>query len=241
MKIALCISGYFNSFTDLTSNGIDGYHHIKKHILDMHDVDVYIHSWDVMNRDIIESLYKKWLVDYKFELQINFNNIIEKNELNSLNGPRPIVSLFSHLYSVQQSYKMVYDSNKKYDAVFGTRFDVGRINRNTSGPFNENNPYPVQCINLLNSIEKNKIYMADWQYFETEGPCPFWLYGSYDCMKPFAQIYNFCENEFKINSEYEKMCGLNDGGMVNVIKMYKWFMIKNNMWESKVKLDTIWE
>jgi hypothetical protein len=240
MKIALCISGYFNSFTDLTSNGFDGFQHIKKHILDNHNVDVYIHSWDVMNKDTIETLYKNWLVDSKFELQIDFNDVIERNGLNSLVGPRPITSLFSHLYSVQQSYKLVYDSNKKYDAVFGTRFDVGRINRNTSGP-GLGNPHPVQCINLLNSIEQDKIYMANWQYFESEGPCPFWLYGSYDFMKPFCKIYNFCENEFKLNSEYENICGDYDGGMVNVTKMYKWFMIKNNMWESKVKLDTIWE
>jgi hypothetical protein len=241
MKVALCISGYFNSFTDLTSLGVDGFAHIKKHILDKHDVDVYVHSWDVVNRNFIESLYKKWLKDSKFELQINFDEIISKNNLNSFSGARPISSIFSHLYSVQESYKLVYNSNKKYDLVFGTRFDVGRINRRTSGPHNASNPYPVQCINLVDLIENDKIYMANWQYFETEGPCPFWLYGSYDIMNPFCKIYDFAKDEFKPNTEYEKMCGTNDGGMVNVTKLYKWFMIKNGLWENRINLETIWE
>ena len=241
MKIALCISGYFNSFTDLESKGIDGFSHIKKHILDKHDVDVYIHSWDVVNRDFIESLYKKWLVTSKFELQMSFDEIICENNLNSFSGARPISSIFSHLYSAQESYKLSYNSLKKYDLVFGTRFDVGRINRRTSGPHNYNNPYPVQCINLVDSIQNDKIYMANWQYFETEGPCPFWLYGSYTTMNPFCEIYDFAKNEFKPNSGYEQMCGTNDGGMVNVTKLYKWFMIKNKPWENRINLETVWE
>lgn len=241
MKIALCISGYFNSFTDLESKGIDGFAHIKKHILDKHnDVDVYIHSWDVVNKDLIKSLYKKWLVTSKFELQMSFDEIIFQNKLNSFFGARPVSSIFSHLYSTQEAYKLVYNSPKKYDLVFGTRFDVGRINRRTSGP-GRGNPYPVQCINFQTDIEKDKIYMANWQYFKTEGPCPFWLYGSYTVMNPFCGIYDFAKNEFKPNSEYEQMCGTNDGGMINVVKLYKWFMIKNKLWENRINLETVWE
>ena len=56
MKIALCLSGYFNSSRDKNSLGIDGYEHIKKHILDGNDVDIYIHSWDLHNQGIIEKI-----------------------------------------------------------------------------------------------------------------------------------------------------------------------------------------
>ena len=44
MKIALCLHGMFDSSMDTTSNGLDGFAHIKKHILDKGDVDVFIHS-----------------------------------------------------------------------------------------------------------------------------------------------------------------------------------------------------
>ena len=46
MKIALCLSGYFDSLTDLSSKGIDGFDHLKRHVFSKGDVDVYIHSWD---------------------------------------------------------------------------------------------------------------------------------------------------------------------------------------------------
>ena len=57
MKIALCLHGLFNSTTDLTSNGYDGYQYIKEHILSKGDVDVYIHSWEVNMKDEIVKLY----------------------------------------------------------------------------------------------------------------------------------------------------------------------------------------
>jgi len=43
MKVALCLHGLFDSITDGNSKGIDGYNHIKKHILDKVDTDVFVH------------------------------------------------------------------------------------------------------------------------------------------------------------------------------------------------------
>ena len=47
MKIALCLHGLFNSTTDSSSNGDDGFEYIKENILDKGEVDVYIHSWEL--------------------------------------------------------------------------------------------------------------------------------------------------------------------------------------------------
>ena len=62
MRIALCLSGYFNSIKDSTSFGDDGYLYIKKHILDEvnngHQVDVFFHNWEPNLYDKIVNLYK---------------------------------------------------------------------------------------------------------------------------------------------------------------------------------------
>ena len=165
MKIALSLHGLFDSVQDLNSKGIDGYNHIKNNILNKGDVDVYIHSWEIDKQKEIEKLYnpKKSI----FEPQIDFTNIVKERKLDKLpNTPRKPEVILSHLYSVTESIKLAYESKINYDLVIKARFDLGRINRSTSGPHNQTNPYPVQCINLQTNIEKNKLYMADWQYFK---------------------------------------------------------------------------
>jgi hypothetical protein len=178
MKIALCLHGLFNSTTDQTSNGFDGFNYIKKHILDKSDVDVYIHSWELDKKDEIIALYNP--NDYIFQPQKLFSKIILDRGLNTLtNTPRPISSVISHLYSVTESIKLALNSKHDYDIIIKSRFDLGRINRNTSGP-NKHNPFPVQCIN-----------------FNTD--------------------------------------------LSNSIAFYKYWMIKNGLWDNKILLNTTWE
>ena len=40
MKTAVCIAGYFDSFTDPNSKGVDGYKHLQKHVFSKCDTDV---------------------------------------------------------------------------------------------------------------------------------------------------------------------------------------------------------
>lgn len=61
MKIALCLSGYFNSKKNPNSFGLDRFKYIKKEILNKYNVDVYIHSWDINHEDII-LVYRKWFL-----------------------------------------------------------------------------------------------------------------------------------------------------------------------------------
>ena len=79
MKVALCLHGLFSSTTDSTSNGYDGYDHIKKHILDVVDTDVFVHSWELPMMDTISKLYNPTLSI--FEGQKDFSNLIEERGL----------------------------------------------------------------------------------------------------------------------------------------------------------------
>jgi hypothetical protein len=241
MKIALCLHGLFSSTQDSTSSGFDGYQHIKKHILNKGDVDVFVHSWEEDKSDLIEGMYNpKQMV---FEEQKDFSDIIKERGLDLLEGcPRSPQSVLSHLYSVSEVMKLPFQSNQRYDVVVKSRFDLGRINRNTSGP-GLGNPYPVQCINFNSNIESDKIYMADWNHFHM-GPADMWFYGSEQTMNHFKNLYQTLEEQMYIGSDFHhfatKIEG-NSGDLSNSIAFYKWWMIQNGLWENRINLETIWE
>lgn len=241
MKVALCLHGLFNSTTDKTSNGYDGYEHIKKHILDVADTDVFVHSWEHDKMSEITKLYNPTLS--LFEGQKDFSNLINVRGLDKLERtPRYPQSVLSHFYSIQQVFKLLYDSGNQYDIVIKARFDLGRINRKTSGPGNTN-PYPVQCINFQTDIEENKIYMADWNHFHM-GPADMWFYGSMNTMNPFTSVYNSLEENMVINGDFHQFATSienNRGDLSNSIAFYKWWMIKNGLWDNRINLQTIWE
>lgn len=242
MKIALCLHGMFDSATDKTSNGLDGKKYIQKHILDKGNVDVFIHSWDLEKQDIIESIYKPKVSI--FEQQKNFDEIIKNRGLDKLqNSPRSPQSVLSHLYSVAFVMKLPFEQiDTKYDIIIKSRFDLGRINRNTSGP-GKGNPYPVQCINFITDIKQDKLYMANWNHFNM-GPADMWFYGSPEVMIKFTMLYDFLEEQMKIDSEFHKFAisiENNSGDLSNSIAFYKWWMIKNKLWDNRINLETTWE
>lgn len=242
MKIALCLHGLFDSTQDKTSNGLDGREYIQKHILDKGDFDVFIHSWEVEKQGLIEAMYQPKVA--VFEEQKDFSELITKRELDTLNGcPRSPQSVLSHLYSVTEAMKLPYtNSDVKYDIVIKARFDLGRINRNTSGP-GLGNPYAVQCINFQTDIESDKIYMANWNHFHM-GPADMWFYGSSDIMKEFITLYDSLNSQMFLNSDFHKFATEiegNVGDLSNSIAFYKWWMIKNGLWEKRINLETKWE
>ena len=237
MKIALCLHGMFDSSMDTTSNGLDGFAHIKKHILDKGDVDVFIHSWEPEKRDLIEGMYnpKKSI----FEPQKDFSELIKERGLGTLqNCPRSPQSVLSHLYSVTEVMKLPHQQpNTKYDIIVKARFDLGRINRNYAFQ------YPVQCINFQTDIEQDKIYNANWNHFNM-GPADMWFYGSPNVMVEFTSLFSFLDEQMKIDSEFHKFATEiegNRGDLSNAIAFYKWWMIKTELWDNKINLDTIWE
>ena len=241
MKIALCLHGLFDSSQDPNSNGLDGYEHIKKHILDKGDVDIFIHSWEIDKAGLIQTIYNP--TEAIFEEQKDFSDLVKERGLDKLKGsPRSPQSVLSHLYSVTQAMKLPFETNERYDVVIKARFDLGRINRNSSGP-GRGNPYPVQCINFNPNIESDKIYMADWNHFHM-GPADMWFYGSEQTMNHFKNLYQTLEEQMYIGSDFHKFAiGIenNEGDLSNSIAFYKWWMMENGLWENRINLETIWE
>ena len=227
MKVVLCLHGYFDSRMDPTSKGSDEYNHIKKNILDKANVDVYIHNWQPEIEQLIRDLYNP--VKALFEQQIDFSDTVRDLGLNDTPEDSAVcrspATILSHFYSIQRCFRMVDYS--KYDCVIKARFDLGRINRNTSAP-GKHNPYSVQCINFDPSLPMDKLYMADWQYLDSDGPADMWFYGSPKIMKNFATLYDYAKTNMNKTN-------------VNAIHMIKTFLESNFMWDKKAALRTDWE
>lgn len=237
MKAALCLAGYFDSLTDPSSKGQDGYEHIKKHILDVIDTDVFIHSWQPELATSIIDLYKPRSV--QFEKQKDFSSIVKERSLDTIpNPPRTPTTILSHFYSVERSFMLMEEYGKEYDVVIKARFDLGRINRQTSGP-GLGNPYAVQCINFNPALDMSKVYVADWEYFY-DGPADMWFYSGQENMVKFSKLYKTLLDEyFFLDSAYAKTVTPNN--LPNAIKLYKQFFIDNNLWEIIHPLQTTWE
>ena len=237
MKAALCLAGYFDSLTDGTSKGIDGYNHIKKHILDKIDTDVFIHNWQPeIKRDIV-TLYKP--KSFLIENQIDFSNIVKERQLDTIpDPPRSPFTILSHFYSVQKSFLLMEETGIKYDVVIKARFDLGRINRNTSGR-GLGNPYAVQCINFDPTLDMNKFYVANWNYFY-DGPADMWFYSGYNNMIKLTKLYDSLVNDyFFLDSDYAKSTDINN--ISNAVKLYKRFFIDQGIWDIMEPLETTWE
>ena len=241
MKIALCLHGYFDSFTDITSRGEDGFKHLEKHVFSKGDVDVYLHSWDVENKDLILETYGPYLKGWKIEEQKDFSKEVKRNGLDKVpvrKGYRSPETIFSHLYSVQESFKFPLLEETDYDVVIKSRFDVGRINRNTTA---KGAAIPVQCINFQPTLPMELFYMADWSHLKSEGPADMWFYSGKELMLKFQDIYDIIEQDLVPGGEYEEWAGPYDNGIINGIKAYKWFMMITGLWSKKSLLRTYWE
>jgi hypothetical protein len=63
-------------------------------------------------------------------------------------------------------------------------------------------------------------------------------------MVEFTTLYNFLEEQMHIHSDFQRFATAiegNEGDLSNAIAFYKWWMIKNGLWENRINLDTIWE
>lgn len=236
MKIALCLHGLFDSANDSSSKGADGFKHIKKYILENNDVDIYMHNWQPEKKEEIISLYNP--KNFIFENQIDFNNLIQERNLHTLHGcPRSPKAVLSHFYSIQKVFKLCFSSKIKYDILIKSRFDLGRINRNTSVE------YPVQCINFNKQLDMKYFYMADWPRFNC-GPADMWFYSGCENMQKFTTIFDDLLKNFYVNSDYHNYAYKienNKGDLSNSIIYYKYWLEKNGLWNLKQPLKCFYE
>lgn len=141
MKIALCLSGQARSWRE-------SYPYVKKNLLDLHEVDIYYHTWvGKGSTDYIvgmDELYKP--LGSKFNTPFNGDTIDARYpRVASPNFPaRNTYSMFYSVFMANLVRKEnEIDRNKKYDIVVRSRFDYAL-----------NTP-------LKTDIEHNKVYVPN--------------------------------------------------------------------------------
>jgi len=105
MNKALAIFGQ-QRFVDL------GIHSLKQNIVDFNDYDVFIHTWEdgKKNENLIYELWEP-------------KEIIIEKQINFSDNPVELIHK-SIFYSTSQVFKLIKSSDKNYDAIIRTRFDV---------------------------------------------------------------------------------------------------------------------
>tara|TARA_Y100001937_G_C7079520_1_gene312231 strand:+ start:114 stop:956 length:843 start_codon:yes stop_codon:yes gene_type:complete len=130
-KVALCLSGKIGN-----TKGKSGYHHseykvlkkgydhYKKHLIDINDVDVFIHCWDRELEKETNDIYKP--VSSIFEEQIYFDipPYVKSGNDNGLRANNHYSRWYSN--KIVNEMKTEYEKKMgfKYDYVMTTRFDL---------------------------------------------------------------------------------------------------------------------
>ena len=214
-NIALCIHGYFSnkSGDDLTlTNYI--YDNVIHKINKNHNLEIFIHSFDINNYNTILKKYpnvKKYIIeeqiDFTRKLDIDnkeFNNIFILQEPSE-----NIFNTLSFLYSRKISLELALNDDILYDLIICCRFDIGIRNKQLEPDGNNccNLEFNDDFIDIV--INNDYIVSAFWRQLNA-GFSDFWFFSNPDKMKLLSVMYDDILNfAFKKDSDYIKML-LND-------------------------------
>lgn len=211
MRLALSLHGYFNNKEDPNS-GDNGFKYIFETFLSKYNVDVFIHSWDIKNKEYINALYEP--ISSIIEEQISFKDIMRNNNIsqeyfdegfdrqNSPYSACKIESTLSFLYSRKKSLDLIYkyeeENNFQYDVVITARFDLGQ--RDKYGKWK----YYVSQMNFNPELDMSYLYSAMWDQLNA-GYADQWFFSNSNNMRLLSLAYDAALYEyFKAGSEYEK-------------------------------------
>jgi len=208
MRVALCLHGYIAN-----TNGINGAimanQYIKDKILNGNNVDIFIHSWDIPNKDLALDLYNPKCE--QFEQQKDFSK-----ELTSYNQSwffegktappgmystntiyRGLSFLYSRKRCIEIKAEYEKENNFAYDCVIVTRFDLGM--RGKEHP----QKYYATDIHFNSSFEMKKIYSCFWAQLNW-GIADHWFYSNSANIDKVASLYDYAVRYYQPDSEYVK-------------------------------------
>jgi hypothetical protein len=208
MKIALCLHGYFANAGGTEASEL-AYKYIKRKILEGNDVDVFIHSWDTINKDKILSLYKT--PNHCFEEQKDFAAELEKfdsgwfeegfNRDKTVYKTNTIFRGLSYLYSRMKAIEMKKqheeENDFEYDCVVLARFDISR--RGLEHP----QIYYVTKINFNPGLDMEYLYSAHWNQMN-HGYADHWFYSNSKNMDIVGSLYSEIFKYYQEDSDYTK-------------------------------------
>lgn len=211
MRIALSLHGYFNNRADHNS-GDNGFKYLYDTIISKYNPEIFIHSWDISQKEKILELYKP--VNSVIEDQLSFKEAMDLCNIsqeyfdqgfdrnNSPYAACKIESTLSFLYSRKQALKLVFlqeDVSKvDYDVIITARFDLGQ--RDKFGKWK----YYVSQMNFDPTLDMNYIYSAMWDQLNA-GYADQWFYSNSNNMRLLSMAFDAALYEYFLpDSKYEK-------------------------------------
>ena len=194
MKLALCLHGLSYGKNDKNKRPILfdlGMKFIKNEIIDKHDIDIFVHTWNKGNKD-------KILEHYKPKKYIIGDN---KKIL-----PRQKSSLYSYMMvnNLRKEYEI--ENNIKYDGIILTRFDlIIKINRRLD-------TYDMSKIYFPDNFKLSKDLGRD--YYINNCCILEWL-----IMSNSDNIDNFCKFYYSYDKYFSKTLKKYNGGNPHIVFM----------------------
>jgi hypothetical protein len=191
-RVAICLHGYYSSKVSQSGGGS---RYIENNILNVLDkqkykYDIFIHSFDIKNKDNIINKYKNDIKKCTIENQKDFSQYIEKNP--SLKEKNTF-TILSFLYSRKQSIQYALSKNgSEYDIILTARLDLG--NRIPNVFVNGINP---GNINFNPELNTDFIYSAMWNQLNA-GYADHWFYSNSFNMNILSLLYDRIINEYWI-------------------------------------------
>lgn len=207
-KIALCLYGKFNNRLSETS-GEEGFKYILENIIKGRDVDVFIHSWDLENKERILELYKDFIKDQKFEAQIDFKPIMNEAGIDEefFNAPggqsfRTIANSFSFFYTRAESIKLKKAFEEKngmtYDSVICSRFDLAQMDK-----YNGFQAWKASEMAFDENLDMNYFYSSMWHQLNA-GYTDMWFFSSSKNMDKIILMFDKTKEYLRKDSDYIK-------------------------------------
>ena len=185
MKVALCFSGIIGGEGGKNGKGEslglqEPYKSIKENLLDVNNIDVFMHSWSLDAKSELIKLYNP--KKYKFEKQIEFDkDDFRKNITKSrFYGNKMALNL-------KNSYEL--ENNFKYDWVMISRFDLIWFSKLIFSGYNNKCFYASNW----NDNGPNNLGPYDRQTQAGSGLLDLWFFSNSNNMDKFAEC---CETDF---------------------------------------------
>tara|TARA_Y100000004_G_scaffold166216_1_gene197761 strand:- start:86 stop:811 length:726 start_codon:yes stop_codon:yes gene_type:complete len=178
-KVALCFSGLTGGEGGKDGAGksldlIEPYKSVKSNILDVNDVDIFMHSWSLESKSDLVKLYSP--KKYQFEKQITFH---ESNFRKHVTKSR----FYGNMMSLNLKKQYEIENNFTYDWVIISRFDLIWFSKLILEDYNNEYFYASHW----NDNGFKGLGPYDRQTSAGSGLLDFWFFSNSNNMNKFAE------------------------------------------------------
>jgi len=206
MRIALCLSGYFENAGGLFES-LRGNEYIKRKIISNNNVDVFVHSWDMKNEKIVKKAYN--ITSCIFEEQKDFKKILKECDEGWFFGPtgkapgmystnnifKTLSVSYSIMKSVELKKKYEIENNFVYDTVIIGRFDLGQRGKQ------HKTKYYATNINFNPKLNMEYVYSAFWDQLN-HGFADHWFFSNSKNIDILSKLHTKLPSYYQKDSEY---------------------------------------